>query len=199
MYQARVPSQPRLRQSPLFAVRQAWTQIQLRARTTSTGGWSGHGGASWSLLLPALLWAWVGYVALGLLVGVEARDLHSQAFFLQDTTDADIHAIAAATTVGPSLERDILPHFLRPRVSGSPGNRQVQEYLIKTFQDLGWHIEQDTFTANTPMGPKTFNNIVATQNPEAPKKLVMAAHFDSKYFADFAFVGVSAGIALWQG
>lgn len=55
----------------------------------------------------------------------------------------------------------------------------------------GWSVEEDTFTDNTPFGPKRFTNIVATHNPKAPRRLVLSCHFDSKYFADIEFIGAT--------
>ncbi|CAO3570825.1 unnamed protein product [Mortierella alpina] len=46
----------------------------------------------------------------------------------------------------------------------------------------GWHLEKDTFVGQTPYGPKTFTNLIFTKNPKAENRLVLAAHFDSKYF-----------------
>lgn len=41
------------------------------------------------------------------------------------------------------------------------------------------------FEWDTPIGKTKFNNLVYTFDPEAPRKIVIAAHFDSKYFPDF--------------
>ena len=41
-------------------------------------------------------------------------------------------------------------------------------------------VSLDTFTASTTLGPKTFSNIVATLHPDSPRRLVLAAHYDSK-------------------
>ncbi|KAF9571270.1 hypothetical protein EC968_000766 [Mortierella alpina] len=46
----------------------------------------------------------------------------------------------------------------------------------------GWHLEKDTFVDQTPYGPRTFTNLIFTKNPRAENRLVLAAHFDSKYF-----------------
>ncbi|KAF6025713.1 QPCT [Bugula neritina] len=54
-----------------------------------------------------------------------------------------------------------------------------------------WTIEEDNFTADTPIGVKKFNNIVATLDPSAKRFLVLACHFDSKYFKDFTFIGAT--------
>ena len=45
----------------------------------------------------------------------------------------------------------------------------------------------DNFTDSTPLGEKHFTNIVATLDPEVDKRLILAAHYDSKYFRDGKF------------
>ena len=50
---------------------------------------------------------------------------------------------------------------------------------------LEWDVEEDSFTANTPYGMKRFTNVIATKDPEAPRRVVVAAHFDSKFFANY--------------
>ena len=42
----------------------------------------------------------------------------------------------------------------------------------------------DEFDDATPLGTKRFTNIIATLNPNAPRRLILAAHYDSKYFPD---------------
>lgn len=46
-----------------------------------------------------------------------------------------------------------------------------------------WTIELDEFQDSTPIGTKKFVNIVATLRPEIKRRLVLACHYDSKYFA----------------
>jgi hypothetical protein len=41
---------------------------------------------------------------------------------------------------------------------------------------------KDAFTATTPEGLVDFVNVIATFDPEAPVKVVLAAHHDSKWF-----------------
>ena len=55
----------------------------------------------------------------------------------------------------------------------------------------GWPVEEDTFTEKTPLGRKHFTNIIATQNPKATRRLVLACHYDSKYFENFVFIGAT--------
>ncbi len=80
------------------------------------------------------------------------------------------------------IVEDFLTPILVPRVSGSEGNLKVQKYIIGKFQTLGWNIEEDKFTESTPIGEISFNNIIVTKNINATSKLVLAAHYDSKYF-----------------
>ena len=47
------------------------------------------------------------------------------------------------------------------------------------------------FTASTPLGEKSFTNIVATMDPHIPRRLVLAAHYDSKYDKAGKFVGAT--------
>ena len=82
-----------------------------------------------------------------------------------------------------------LLNLLVPRVSGSKGNKQVQKFIIDTLTDLNWHVEQDTFFEITPQphGEIEFTNIIATKHTYATRKLVIAAHFDSKFFLNQEF------------
>lgn len=46
-------------------------------------------------------------------------------------------------------------------------------------------MEEDTFTDNTPYGRKRFTNVIATKDPAAARRIVLAAHFDSKFFPNY--------------
>ena len=56
---------------------------------------------------------------------------------------------------------------------------------------LGWTVEEDSFDNNTPVGRKRFTNVVATLNPDAPRHLVLACHYDSKLDREGQFVGAT--------
>lgn len=58
------------------------------------------------------------------------------------------------------------------------------QFIKKQFEDLSWTVSLDEFDDNTPQGPKRFTNIIATLNPSAKRRLILAAHYDSKYFAE---------------
>jgi hypothetical protein len=55
------------------------------------------------------------------------------------------------------------------------------------LQGLSWHIELDEFTANTPYGAKRMANIIATKDPSASRRVVLSAHFDSKFFPQYPY------------
>ena len=57
------------------------------------------------------------------------------------------------------------------------------QFIKKQFEDLNWTVSLDEFDDNTPLGPKRFTNIIATLNPSAKRRLILAAHYDSKYFS----------------
>ena len=80
---------------------------------------------------------------------------------------------------------DTMTKPLHPGTAGTANNTQVRNYIVNALKKLQWHIEEDTFTDNTPYGIKTFTNVIATKDPEASRRVVVAAHFDSKYFQSY--------------
>ncbi|KAI8896264.1 hypothetical protein BC833DRAFT_598109 [Globomyces pollinis-pini] len=94
-----------------------------------------------------------------------------------------------------NLLGDLLKPLLVPRVSGTKANLKVQQHIISHFEKLNWHIQQDKFTQETPMGNVEFNNIIVTKDIKAVRRITLGAHFDSKYFADFDFIGATDSAA----
>lgn len=74
----------------------------------------------------------------------------------------------------------ILDPLLIPRVAGTAGNAQVRKLITGFMKNLGWTLQSDPFTDKTPYGNVNFVNIIATQNPRAHRRLVLACHYDSK-------------------
>ncbi|KAJ1656355.1 hypothetical protein IWQ61_004058 [Dispira simplex] len=91
------------------------------------------------------------------------------------------------------LEGELLTPLLIERVPGTMNNKRVQEYILSKMKALGWHIDLDPFTDDTPLGTIDFCNIIATKNPQAPRRLVLSAHFDSKYYPpkEGVFIGAT--------
>lgn len=78
-------------------------------------------------------------------------------------------------------------------------NTIVREYIKSTLQALDWHIEEDSFTEDTPIGIKRFTNVIATKDPTAARRVVLSAHFDSKYFSTYPQNQVSSFIHSLTG
>lgn len=76
----------------------------------------------------------------------------------------------------------ILRHFLVSRPPESKSHEIIQHFIRKHFERLDWKFENDTFRADTPMGPKRFTNLIATLNHGAQERIILAAHYDSKLF-----------------
>ncbi|KAJ6490490.1 glutaminyl-peptide cyclotransferase-like protein [Mycena vulgaris] len=88
-----------------------------------------------------------------------------------------------------------LSHILIPRVPDTENNTLVRNYIVSRLEALKWHVEQDAFDDKTPFGQKHFTNIIATKDPKASRRVILAAHFDSKYFADNNFLGATDSAA----
>jgi len=90
---------------------------------------------------------------------------------------------------------DLLTPLLVERVVGTESHKKVQEFIVNHFKRLQWEMEKDTFDAETPLGIKTFNNYIFTKNPLSERRIVLAAHYDSKYFKNEVFIGATDSAA----
>lgn len=62
------------------------------------------------------------------------------------------------------------------------------QYILSRLDQLNctrWNITQHSFEDSTPFGTKPFTNIIATLDPEVDRRLVLAAHYDSKFINGF--------------
>ena len=91
----------------------------------------------------------------------------------------------------PKFDRDSAFAFVGkqvtfgPRVPNSDAHRQCKEWLVQKFQSLGMQVTEQPFQAKAYTG-KSLNgvNIIAQYNPSAPKRILLAAHWDSRHVAD---------------
>lgn len=62
--------------------------------------------------------------------------------------------------------------------------RVFSQNISTTFRSLGagWEVTTDRFESDTPYGRLPFTNLIATLNPSAKRRLVLACHYDSKYY-----------------
>ena len=72
-----------------------------------------------------------------------------------------------------------------PRVPGSAAHKACKEWMVGKFESFGMNVIQQDFTANIYTGEKLAStNIIAQFNPEAKKRVVLSAHWDSRHIAD---------------
>ncbi|OQV18653.1 Glutaminyl-peptide cyclotransferase [Hypsibius exemplaris] len=111
----------------------------------------------------------------------------------QVTPLAGTEMVTVAKFSDPNQFRRLLSPLLVPRVAGTPGNAAVRTFITGQLSQLGYTIELDSFfaTAPAPFGTVHFTNIIATLDPSAPRRLVLACHFDSKFMEQGAFSGAT--------
>ncbi|XP_036337153.1 glutaminyl-peptide cyclotransferase-like protein isoform X1 [Rhagoletis pomonella] len=77
----------------------------------------------------------------------------------------------------------VLAGIMRPRVVGTPGHTEVENFIKRELKTLGFTTELDQFAQKIPIfGNVTFTNIIGVLNPSATDFLALACHYDSKYF-----------------
>lgn len=90
---------------------------------------------------------------------------------------------AISGTLNPESGRLLKP-LLTPRSPGSQGAERARQHIKTHFEKLGWHVEFQNFTANTPNGPISMVNIIANPphsvNSEDGPQMTLCAHYDSK-------------------
>ncbi|KAL1689172.1 hypothetical protein GGG16DRAFT_93880 [Schizophyllum commune] len=118
---------------------------------------------------------------------------------LVELTATDIETLVSAKDplkqMDPSDSSSHVSKILIPRVVDTEGNTQVRKYIVDTMKALNWEVEEDEFDDDTPMGRKHFTNVIATKDPKAARRVVVAAHFDSKYFESGEFLGATDSAA----
>ncbi|XP_044253790.1 glutaminyl-peptide cyclotransferase-like isoform X2 [Tribolium madens] len=114
----------------------------------------------------------------------QARDQHR----LQLSTKSDLRYLSSLSD--SNYINKVLDKILIPRVAGTPDHDKVFKFLSSEMRRLGWQVDIDEFVERAPIfGAVTFKNIVASPNPQAERFLVLACHYDSKYFPNAVFVG----------
>lgn len=91
----------------------------------------------------------------------------------------------------PRFERDSAYAYVAkqlsfgPRVPNSKGHRATKDWLVSKFQSYGAKVIEQDFTANAYTGETLqATNIIAQYNPQAKKRILLAAHWDTRPFAD---------------
>lgn len=80
-----------------------------------------------------------------------------------------------------------------PHPPGSPAQASVGDYLIAELKSFGLQVEIGEFEPVTPMGRLKMRNIWGVVPGKTSRIIILASHYDSKYFKDFKFVGANDG------
>ena len=72
-----------------------------------------------------------------------------------------------------------------PRVPGTETHKACKDWLVSKFESFGAEVIEQDFTASIYTGAKAAStNIIAQFNPSMSKRVILAAHWDSRMFGD---------------
>src|SRR5918999_1698538 len=74
-----------------------------------------------------------------------------------------------------------------PRPAGSPGAAKTRDYITQHISSLGLKVDQQAFTARTPIGAIPMVNLRVMPPGGAGPRLIIASHYDTKLFRDATF------------
>ena len=78
-----------------------------------------------------------------------------------------------------------------PRPPGSPQLEKTRAYIVNELRSYGFITTLDEFTAKTPQGEKRMANIVGELSGETKTTILIASHYDTKFYKDMQFVGAN--------
>lgn len=95
------------------------------------------------------------------------------------------------TATVPSFHRDSAYHFIEkqvsfgPRVPNTDPHKVCGRYLADKLRDYGAQVIEQEFVEQAYDGSRlNLKNIIGIYNPKAKKRILLAAHWDSRPFAD---------------
>ena len=80
-----------------------------------------------------------------------------------------------------------------PRPAGSPALAEARRWMIVQLKEAGAQVEEDNFTASTPVGPIPMTNVIAKFPGTQSRIAMVAGHYDTKREEGFRFVGANDG------
>jgi hypothetical protein len=91
----------------------------------------------------------------------------------------------------PSFSADSAYTFIEkqvsfgPRVPGTTGHANTKAWIIDQLESWNWSVQTQDFQAKTYDGLTwDLSNIIASYNPQATKRILLAAHWDTRRIAD---------------
>jgi Zn-dependent M28 family amino/carboxypeptidase len=83
-----------------------------------------------------------------------------------------------------------------PRWPTGPGHVKAEEFLRSHFQRAHDQLEEDAFTADTPIGPVPMRNFIVRFQGKKPGVIVLGTHYETNYpLRNIGFVGANDGAA----
>jgi glutaminyl-peptide cyclotransferase len=104
---------------------------------------------------------------------------------------------SAGATPQPDMNGNHVMQYVKEVVAigsrpvGSPGHAKLEQYILSKLK--GVDVEQDKFTAQTPVGKFPINNIIAKFPGRKDGIIVVAGHYDTNYPLPKAYVGANDG------
>jgi Zn-dependent M28 family amino/carboxypeptidase len=80
-----------------------------------------------------------------------------------------------------------------PRPAGSPGAERARQYILGELRRAGIKTEVQAFSASTPHGRLSMANVIAVLPGRRPDTILIAGHYDTKWFREIPFVGANDG------
>jgi len=91
----------------------------------------------------------------------------------------------------PAFSRDSAYAFVEkqvafgPRVPGTAAHKAMQQWIVQLFKKYGATVTEQSFKGQTAtIGEVRSTNIIASYNPTYARRVVLAAHWDTRYAAD---------------
>jgi len=116
------------------------------------------------------------------------------------TPAATVQAVTypADTAPGPAADGDRAMQYVKeickfgPRYLGSAGHKKVEDYIKSHLN--GDEVEDDSFTADTPVGKFPVHNIIAKYPGTKDGIILIASHYDTNYpLRKTSFIGANDG------
>ena len=104
-----------------------------------------------------------------------------------------------ATAQAPKFDSSKAYEHLRqmvaigPRPAGSAALRQTRAYITRQISSFGLTVQEQQFTAETPIGRVDMVNLIVRLPGKRTDKILFTGHYDTKLFREFQFVGASDG------
>ena len=80
-----------------------------------------------------------------------------------------------------------------PRPAGSDALAKTREWIIERLKESGMKVDEDKFTAATPVGSLEMANLIVRLPGSPPDIVIVCGHYDTKRFDRFRFVGANDG------